>query len=118
MSAREDFLKTWFRHRALSARDMANKQPLLGRHEPVVSGPHFDEGFGRLRMTRLVRMKPYRKDPKPSADGLFRMSQMRLKPQAAQSTRFPRQDLFDQALDGKCISVPKRGAGRGLGSRG
>ena len=22
--------------------------PLLGRHEPVVSGTHFDEGFGRL----------------------------------------------------------------------
>ena len=98
---------------------MAYKQDrLLVRHEPVVSGPHFDEGFGRLRMTRLVRMKPYRKDPKPSADGLFRMSQMRLKPQAAQSTRFPREDVFDQALDGSCFSVPKHGAGRGLGNRG
>ena len=50
------------------------KQPLLGRHEPVVSGPHFDEGFGRLGMTLLVRMKPYRKDPEPSANCLFRMS--------------------------------------------
>ena len=60
----------------MGARDIfvAYKQTLFGRHEPVVSGPHFDEGFGRLRMTLLVRMKPDRKDPKPSADGLFRMS--------------------------------------------
>merc|ERR1719263_1410818 len=69
-------------------------------------------------MTRLVRMKPYRKDPKPSADGLFRMSKMRLKPQAAQSTRFPSEDLFDQVLDGNCISVPKHGAGWGIGNGG
>ena len=53
---------------------MAYKRPLPARHEPVMSGPHFDEGFGRLRMSRLVRVKPYRKDPKPSADDLFRMS--------------------------------------------
>ena len=100
---------------------MAYKQLLLGRHsrhEPVVSGPHFDEGFSRLRMTLLVRMEPYCKDPKPSAYCLFRMSQIRLKPQAAQSARFPGKDLFDQALDGKCISVPKHGAGRGLGNAG
>ena len=75
MSASEDILQTRFRHIVPCARDMAYKQPLYsGRHEPVVSGPHFDESFGRLRMTRLVRMKPYRKDMKPSADGLFQMS--------------------------------------------
>jgi hypothetical protein len=90
-------------------------RPLLARHEPVVSGSHFDESFGRLRMSLLVRMEPYRKDPKPGANGLSRMSQMRLKPQAAQSTRFPREDRSDQALGGKRVSVPKHGASRTLG---
>ena len=52
----------------------SSKQPLLARHEPVVSGSHFDECFGRLRMTLLVRVKLYRKDPKPSTNGLSRMS--------------------------------------------
>ena len=94
---------------------MAYKQPLLARHEPVVSGSHFDEGCGRLRMSLLVRMEPYRKDPKPSANGFSRMSQMRLKPQAAQSTRFPREDRSDQAWGGKRVSVPKHGASRTLG---
>ena len=89
----------------------------LARHEPVMSGPHFDEGFRCLSVTRLIRMEPYRKDPKPSANGLFRMNQMGLKPQAAQGARFSPEDLFDQPLDGKCVSVPEDGAG-GRGLRG
>ena len=89
----------------------------LARHEPVVSGPHFDEGFRCLSVTRLIRMEPYREDPKSSANGLFRMNQMGLKPQAAQGARFSTEDLFDQSLDGKCVSVPEDGAG-GRGLRG
>ena len=30
----------------------------LARHEPVVSGPHFDEGFGCLSVALFVRMEP------------------------------------------------------------
>ena len=60
--------------RRARGRENTRHTPLLARHEPVVSGSHFDECFGRLRMTLLVRVKPYRKDPKPSANGLSRMS--------------------------------------------
>ena len=63
---------------------MGGQAASLARHEPVVSGPHFDEGFGCLSVALFVRMEPYRKDPKPSANGPFRMNQMGPKPQAAQ----------------------------------